>query len=239
VWTEPRVRAWRAGGVRPPVAVWTAEQTAVFLDTVDTDPMGLLFRLIALRGLRRGEACGLFWSDLDTAADGTTTLTIGRQLVEVRGAPHLTEPKSATSCRTVALDADTACRLADRSRHTGAPDGPMFTTATGRALRPGTVTHRFASLVAAGGLPPVRLHDLRHGAATLALAARSRPQSHPGPARARQHRAHRRHLHLGAARGRRPQRRGRRSPYPHRRRPPTWAPRPDPTPLNCQLLGGR
>ncbi len=49
--------------------------------------MGLLLRLIALRGLRRGEACELFWSDLDTAADGTATLTIGRQLVEVRGAP--------------------------------------------------------------------------------------------------------------------------------------------------------
>ncbi len=47
----------------------------------------------------------------------------------------------------------------------------MFTTATGQALRPGTVTHRFASLVAAADLPPVRLHDLRHGAATLALAA--------------------------------------------------------------------
>ncbi len=171
VWSEPRVRAWRAGGPRPAVAVWTAEQTATFLDGVDTDPMGLLFRLIALRGLRRGEACGLFWSDLDTTADGTATLTIGRQLVEVRGAPHLTEPKSAASCRTVALDADTASRLADRRRHTGAPDGPMFTTATGRALRPGTVTNRFASLVAAGGLPPVRLHDLRHGAATLALAA--------------------------------------------------------------------
>jgi len=171
VWTEPRVRAWRAGGTRPPVAVWTAEQTAVFLHGVDTGPLGRLFRLIALRGLRRGEACGLFWSDLDTAADGTTTLTIGRQLVEVRGAPSLTEPKSAASCRTIALDADTAARLADRRRHTRAPGGPMFTTATGRALRPGTVTHRFARLVAAADLPPVRLHDLRRGAATLALAA--------------------------------------------------------------------
>jgi integrase len=33
------------------------------------------------------------------------------------------------------------------------------------------VTHRFSKLVAASGLPPVRLHDLRHGAASLALAA--------------------------------------------------------------------
>ncbi len=46
----------------------------------------------------------------------------------------------------------------------------MFPTATGGPLRPGTVTHRFASLAAAD-LPPVRLHHLRHGAATPALAA--------------------------------------------------------------------
>jgi len=45
-----------APAARPPVAVWTAEQTAVFLHGVDTDPMGPLLRLIALRGLRRGEA---------------------------------------------------------------------------------------------------------------------------------------------------------------------------------------
>jgi integrase len=47
----------------------------------------------------------------------------------------------------------------------------VFTGAGGGALRPGTVTHRFSKLVAASGLPPVRLHDLRHGAASLALAA--------------------------------------------------------------------
>jgi len=33
------------------------------------------------------------------------------------------------------------------------------------------LTHRFAELIAHSKLPPVRLHDLRHGAATLALAA--------------------------------------------------------------------
>jgi integrase len=38
-------------------------------------------------------------------------------------------------------------------------------------VRPDWLTHRFATLVAASGLPPIRLHDLRHGAATLTLAA--------------------------------------------------------------------
>ncbi|MEU3625808.1 tyrosine-type recombinase/integrase [Amycolatopsis coloradensis] len=33
------------------------------------------------------------------------------------------------------------------------------------------MSHTFTWLVAEAGLPPVRLHDLRHGAASLSLAA--------------------------------------------------------------------
>lgn len=45
--------------------------------------------------------------------------------------------------------------------------GHVFTQEDGSWLHPGKVT----DLVAASGLPPIRLHDLRHGAATLMLAA--------------------------------------------------------------------
>jgi integrase len=47
----------------------------------------------------------------------------------------------------------------------------IFTWPDSRPIRPDWLTHRFAALVAGSGLPPVRLHSLRHGAATLALAA--------------------------------------------------------------------
>jgi hypothetical protein len=53
VWTEARVQAWEQTGVHPAVAVWTADQLAEFLGSVNDDP------LFALRGLRRGELCGL------------------------------------------------------------------------------------------------------------------------------------------------------------------------------------
>ncbi|GAA4469788.1 tyrosine-type recombinase/integrase [Phytohabitans houttuyneae] len=49
--------------------------------------------------------------------------------------------------------------------------GLVFTTPTGEALHPADVTDHFQHLARQAGLPPVRLHDLRHGAATLALAA--------------------------------------------------------------------
>jgi integrase len=46
----------------------------------------------------------------------------------------------------------------------------MFTYADGRPIRPEYLTHRFRTLIKELDLPPIRLHDPRHGAATLALA---------------------------------------------------------------------
>jgi integrase len=70
---------------------------------------------------------------------------------------------------------------------------PMFTYADGRPIRPEYLTHRFRMLIKELDLPPIRLHDLRHGAATLAGLAH-RPEGHPADARPFQHRHHRRHL---------------------------------------------
>jgi integrase len=47
----------------------------------------------------------------------------------------------------------------------------MFTYADGRPVRPEYLTHRFRQICRELGLPPIRLHDLRHCAATLALAS--------------------------------------------------------------------
>ena len=53
----------------------------------------------------------------------------------------------------------------------GSPTGFLFTNPQGNPLSPGYVTHAFRRLVARADTPPVRLHDLRHGAASLSLAA--------------------------------------------------------------------
>jgi hypothetical protein len=59
VWTNQQITAGRAQGQRPIVAVWTAQQLAAFLTTVADDRLYPMWWLIALRGLRRGEAAGL------------------------------------------------------------------------------------------------------------------------------------------------------------------------------------
>jgi integrase len=90
-------------------------------------------------------------------------------------------PKSDAGRRVIALDKTTITALREhRLRQQAeraaagtrwAETGYVFTTVTGTPFRPDRMTRLFAKLVAACGLPPVTLHGLRHGAATLALAA--------------------------------------------------------------------
>jgi integrase len=83
--------------------------------------------------------------------------------------------------RTIALDRHTIAVLREHARRqrqkrntTGGrwqDTGYVFTNRHGDPVHPGFLTHRWAALMAAAGLPPIRLHDLRHGAATLAHLA--------------------------------------------------------------------
>ena len=177
VWTEARVAAWRAGAPRPSVAVWTPEQTGAFLDFALTDPLYPLFHLIAFRGLRRGEAVGLPWVDVDLDRG---QVTVSQQVVQLGWATEVGQPKTQGSERTIPLDRATTevlrhhqQRQQELRRILGSAyveTGLVFTREDGVALHPAYVTARFERLVKAADLPPIRLHDLRHGAATLALA---------------------------------------------------------------------
>src|SRR5215468_2764850 len=68
VWTDHRAREWKRTGQRFPVAVWTARLLAEFLKFAEQDRLYAMWWLIALRGLRRGEAAGLRWIDVDLDA---------------------------------------------------------------------------------------------------------------------------------------------------------------------------
>src|SRR5258708_5392449 len=65
VWARRQVKQWQRSGIRPAVAVWTPAQTAAFLTAITGHRLHAVYHLIALRGLRRGEAAGLRWCDVD------------------------------------------------------------------------------------------------------------------------------------------------------------------------------
>lgn len=176
-WTATRVAAWQLNGQRPPVAVWTPQQLAAFLTFVRDDRLYALWWLVALRGLRRGEVCALRWTDLDLTDQ---TLTINHTIAQAHGRTYLDAPKTTAGQRCIALDTTTTTVLRRHQQQRlvrleagrqWRPDELIFCWPDGRLIRPDWLTHRFTTLVTASRLPPVRLHGLRHGGATLALAA--------------------------------------------------------------------
>ncbi|WP_433697037.1 tyrosine-type recombinase/integrase [Nocardiopsis sp. CA-288880] len=179
VWTEQALADWRNSGVRPAVAVWTVEQTRAFLDHVGEDRLYALFHLAVMTGLRRGEVVGLRWEDVDLERG---TVRVVRQLQAHRGRGLVeVAPKSAASRRTLMVDHATVGVLrrhqwrqqkeAENHGRVWGWGGYVFTAVGGGVLAPERLSRLFRKVNTASGLPPVRLHDLRHGAATLALAA--------------------------------------------------------------------
>jgi integrase len=161
-----------------PVMVWTPEQTGEFLDGIQNDRLYPFFHLIAYRGTRRGETCGARWVDLNKAK---SSLKVSEQLVQLGWKVEAGKPKSDAGDRTIGLD-DVTNNVLEAWRKTQIAEqlaygpgwirlGRIFTRRDGSELHPAWITKYFNQLVANLGLPPIRLHDLRHGAATRALEA--------------------------------------------------------------------
>ncbi|MGR6919849.1 site-specific integrase [[Actinomadura] parvosata] len=140
--------------------------------------MFALYRLIALRGLRRGEGTGLRWKDIDLEAGSAG---VHWQITQLGWETIQSKPKTEAGDRVIALDTDTvavlrAHRRAQTAERLAAGEawvdsGFVFTDEIGQPLHPQHVSDHFHRLAYETGLPPVRLHDLRHGAASLMLAA--------------------------------------------------------------------
>jgi len=133
--------------------------------------------------MRRGEALGLRWSSVDL--DGGR-LVIERSLVVVDDVVEWAAPKTARSRRSVSLDPETTSALrAHRTRQleervaagdAWADQDLVFCDELGGALHPSRFTRRFQSAARGAGVPQIRLHDLRHTWATLALTAGVHPK---------------------------------------------------------------
>lgn len=176
IWTPNNIHHWKTTSKRPsPVMVWTPQQAGTFLDHAQTNDPDLypLYLLITHRGLRRGEATGLRHTDLDlTRAE----LTITQQITTIANKPHIQSLKTTAAERTIPLDHTTGHALTrhlehQHVRHPEPAHNLVFLTSTGRPWHPATISKRFDRLTATSGLPPIRLHDLRHCAATYLRAA--------------------------------------------------------------------
>lgn len=173
--------------------VWTAQEVATFLGHTEGHHLHAAFYLMLMSGLRRGELLGLHWRDLDLTA---RRLSVKHNLVEVQGSGIpgkqqrgkatvsskqvvLDTPKTNSSRRTVVLSQGTVALLQTHQRQqkaerqslgeTWTPDLPVFTSELGGFILPNYFSKVFKGLAREAGVPDIRLHDLRHTAASLMI----------------------------------------------------------------------
>lgn len=149
----------------------------------------VITQLALFTGARRGEICGLRWSDVDLDAG---TISIERTLQYIPGKGTVfTSPKTKRSRRCIKMGTDCVQLLQEYRKHQKAErfkigsewvrkveiegktveNDLLFTKWNGAPIDPKTVTTWFPGFLAAHDLPPVHFHSLRHTNASLLIAA--------------------------------------------------------------------
>lgn len=184
----PPVQSGRARATaripRRPPAVWTPEEVARFLTGAKDDRFFALYLLAATTGMRRAELCGLRWAAVDLDR-GTLSVTTTRVVVRGR-AQDSDDTKSERGQRLLSVDPVTVDGLADLRKRQDEERSAFgsayretdlaFTWEDGRPVHPDVIRQRFNRLVTRLKLPAIRLHDLRHSYATVALRAGINPK---------------------------------------------------------------
>lgn len=174
-------------GPRHAAQALTSAEAGRLLAAAASDPLVVLWMLLLATGLRRGEALALGWADVDLEAG---TITISRSLQRLRSSTEtgrlggrrgrLVEvaPKTAASAAVLALPTVIIDILREHratqdalreAAETWKDPGLVFATRLGTALEPRNVDRSWKALCAKAGIRELRIHDLRHSAASFLL----------------------------------------------------------------------
>ena len=158
----------------------TPEEIKLLIERAEEkDPeLATLLFVAATTGCRRGELCGLRWSDVDFEKG---VLLVRRSVSDLPGRVEIRSTKTG-HVRKMAVDGATLsvldllreraaahCAAVGTSLHADAylwSSSPDYLS----PVRPGSATSRFTALRNDLGLTHIRLHHLRHFAATVMLA---------------------------------------------------------------------
>ena len=168
---------------RPEIQPLTPDEAKALLDAVAGDRLEALYAVALAVGLRKGEALGLRWDDVDLEAG---TLSVRKQLQRVDGKLQLVDLKTDRSRRTITLpsisvDALRRHRVRQLEERLVAgrrwsDSGLVFTTTIGTPIDARNLSRWFHEHRERAGIRRVRFHDLRHTCATLLLVQGVHPR---------------------------------------------------------------
>jgi len=168
--------------VQPP---YSREEVLQLLNAAKGTVLDLFIHLAAFTGMRRGEILGLRWSDINYDEGYvfvSRTLKEGSRFVPGGGGltkPVFNEPKTASSKRVVHVPVAVVNALRRHELFQGLQKDSLegdwfendliFTNPVGGAVYPSNYSYKFRTFLKKQGLRHIRIHDLRHTFATLAL----------------------------------------------------------------------
>jgi integrase len=155
---------------------WTSEEARRFLESArsDDDPFYAAYVLVLVLGLRKGEALGLTWDDIDLDAG---ELTIGLQLQRVGRQLLHRETKTEGSDATLPLPAICVAALRVRQAQQRAARSAagstwqgsrlVFTTRYGTPIEPRNLSRSYDNRITKAGVRRITVHDARRTCGTL------------------------------------------------------------------------
>jgi len=157
----------------------TVEQARTLLKIALTTPYGRVLAVALTTGMRPSEYLALKWQDIDWARQ---TISVVRSIRRLNGRWCFLDTKRARSRRPIRLQSWIVTLLrelrTDRSEVTSPPEAVdlVFRTPWGEPINADSLAKRFKSVLKQARLPILRLYDLRHTAATIALAVGVSPK---------------------------------------------------------------
>lgn len=162
---------------RKELTCWSIEETQRFLKESKTCRYHALFVLALLHGARTGELLALEWSDIDFSEP---SITISKTVKDSEGGLIVGVPKSSRSRRRIILSQHAVVALQEhREREQGKNRATklVFCTKHGNMTKRSVLRARhFQGIIKRAGVPVIRMHDMRHSAATNLLASGENPK---------------------------------------------------------------
>lgn len=145
--------------------IWKPDEASHFLELAKQDEYYLIFALLITYGMRRGEAIGLRWCDIDLKSK---TIHIRQQYTsDGKGGWQICPPKTKKSIRSLVLlpHIEAILRGLKQKNPHHQPTDPILSV-DGDYLNPNSLTWHFKKLKRQSGVSNVKLHSLRHFVAT-------------------------------------------------------------------------